>query len=150
MDIGRVNNCHMWVVNPQNHHRLMPIGAVGEILLERPLLANGYYNDSGKTEQAFINGLWVDGKGRNRRFYKTVDLATYNQDGSMSFRGRMGTGMVKLRGQRLDLGEVEAHIKRFIPHEARAYVELLSSPIHSDRLVAFVTTPHGDSSLAED
>jgi amino acid adenylation domain-containing protein len=87
--IGRGNNCYMWLVDPENHHRLMPIGAVGEIILEGPLLAAGYFNDPEKTQQAFVHDLhWASNKGKPRCFYATGDLATYNADGTMSFAGR--------------------------------------------------------------
>jgi acyl-CoA synthetase (AMP-forming)/AMP-acid ligase II len=58
--------------------------------------------------------------------------------------------MVKLRGQRLELGEVEARMKRFLPHDARVCVELMSMQSHSDRLVAFVTTLDGDRLMDQD
>lgn len=139
LNIGRGNNCHMWLVDPENHHRLVPIGAVGEILLEGPLLAHGYFEDKSKTQGAFIHDLkWAKSYGNSRRFYKTGDLARYNHDGTMSFCGRIGT-MVKLRGQRLELGEVESYIKRCVSHTSHVCVELIKKPNTVDKLVAFVT-----------
>ncbi|QKX55515.1 uncharacterized protein TRUGW13939_02608 [Talaromyces rugulosus] len=139
LNIGQGNNCHMWLVDPENHHRLVPIGAVGEILLEGPLLAHGYFEDETKTQAAFIHDLkWARSYGNPRRFYKTSDLARYNHDGTMSFCGRIGT-MVKLRGQRLELGEVESYIKRCVSHTSHVCVELMKKPNNVDKLVAFVT-----------
>lgn len=139
LNIGQGDNCHMWLVDPENHHRLVPIGAVGEILLEGPLLAYGYFEDENKTQAAFIHDpKWAKSYENPRRFYKTGDLARYNHDGTMSFCGRIGT-MVKLRGQRLELGEVESYIKRCVSHKSHVCVELMKKPNTADKLVAFVT-----------
>jgi non-ribosomal peptide synthetase component F len=42
------------MVDPMNHNKLVPLGAIGELLVERPILAPGYLNDPEKTAAAFI------------------------------------------------------------------------------------------------
>ena len=44
----------LWIVDPQNHNRLVHIGAVGELLIEGPILARGCLNDPDKTKSSFI------------------------------------------------------------------------------------------------
>lgn len=113
-NIGRGVGSVSWVVDAANHERLVPIGCVGELLIEGPILARGYYNNPEKTAAAFIKDpAWAEQfdfrPGRQRRFYKTGDLVQYNLDGTLNFIGRKDT-QVKLRGQRVELGEVEHYI----------------------------------------
>lgn len=102
-DIGMPCGVRCWLVDPADHHRLVPVGCVGELLLEGPSLARGYLNDRAKTEDSFI----VE---EGRRFYKTGDLARYNSTlGSFSYVGRKDT-QIKFHGQRIELGEIEHHL----------------------------------------
>lgn len=101
-----------WVVDPENHDRLLPVGAAGELVVEGPTLARGYLNDLGKTQAAFIKSpAWPQGAGskRPRRVYKTGDLVRQNSDGTLDFVGRKDL-QVKVRGQRVEIGEVEHHM----------------------------------------
>ena len=116
-----------WVVDATSHERLVPIGCVGELLIEGPILARGYLNDQKKTVAAFIeNPVWAEHfePGRRRRFYKTGDLVRYNSDGTLNFIGRKDT-QVKLHGQRLELGEVEHHLKSLAPSDWQVIVEMI-------------------------
>ena len=101
-----------WIVDAENHDRLVPLGAPGELLIQGPIVARGYLHDPVKTGAVFIeNPAWLpqnDTEGV-RRFYKTGDLARYNSDGSINFIGRKDS-QVKLRGLRIELGEIEHHI----------------------------------------
>jgi len=54
-NIGRsLSSGHTWIVDPQDHNQLAPVGSVGELLLEGPLLAREYINNVSKTEEVFI------------------------------------------------------------------------------------------------
>ncbi|KAL4870565.1 hypothetical protein BDV12DRAFT_195289 [Aspergillus spectabilis] len=112
--IGNRIGCRLWVVDRDDHHHLVPVGFVGELLVEGPGLARGYLKEPAKTQAAFIENLeWakVPGQGSSppRRMYKTGDLVRYNTDGTLSIVGRKDM-QVKLNGQRLELGEVEHHL----------------------------------------
>ncbi|KAL3427025.1 hypothetical protein PVAG01_00534 [Phlyctema vagabunda] len=116
--IGRPVGCLMWLVKVHDSESLVPIGAVGEILVEGPTLAQGYLNDDEKNAASFISGpAWsrrlrpVGCVDETRRFYKTGDLGKYNSDGTITFVGRKDS-QIKLRGQRMELGEVEATLNR--------------------------------------
>ncbi|KAL8794946.1 MAG: hypothetical protein Q9195_002528, partial [Heterodermia aff. obscurata] len=112
-NIGRAVGGACWIVDISDHNKLAPIGAIGELVIEGPTLARGYLNDESRTSAAFINHpAWAreeNGIHRPRRIYKTGDLAQYNSDGSICYRGRKDT-QVKIRGQRVELYEVEKHL----------------------------------------
>lgn len=121
--IGHGAGLATWIVEPDNHDRLAPVGCVGELLLEGPLVGHGYLNDVEKTSAVFIEDpAWLlqgveckPGQGRQQgrrgRMYKTGDLVRYNEDGSLTFHGRKDT-QVKIRGQRVELGEVEHWVQK--------------------------------------
>lgn len=137
--IGRGFAHHCWVVNPENHHELTPIGCVGELLVQGDSLSRGYINDEEKTNNAFINHVeWLPANvdvGK-RRFYKTGDLVRYNPDGSFNYLGRKDT-QVKIRGQRIELGEIEYQIKLHLPDLKHAAVDIIRHDTH-ESLIAFV------------
>ncbi|WQF86832.1 Putative AMP-dependent synthetase/ligase domain-containing protein [Colletotrichum destructivum] len=102
-------------VNSADCNRLVPVGAVGELLVEGPILARGYLDEADKTAAAFIeNPVWADkhfahhapGGVGSRRFYMTGDLVRLVPDGNIVFVGRKGN-QVKLRGHRVELGDIE-------------------------------------------
>ncbi|MCJ1279558.1 hypothetical protein MMC21_007382 [Puttea exsequens] len=104
-----------WVVDPENHDRLQPIGVVGELVVEGPTLARGYLDDLPKTQAAFIKSpAWSRQAGPTgpRRVYKTGDLVRQNSDGTFEFVGRKDH-QLKVRGQRVELGEVEFHLAKY-------------------------------------
>jgi amino acid adenylation domain-containing protein/non-ribosomal peptide synthase protein (TIGR01720 family) len=111
-NLGRVITCRGWVVSKTNHHILSPVGAVGELLLEGPAVGAGYLNDPEKTAQVFIRDpVWATKLMRLAPavYYKTGDLVRYNSDGTLLYLGRKDV-QTKVRGQRLELSEVEHHL----------------------------------------
>lgn len=52
--IGRGVGVATWVVDTENYHQLIPIGHVGELLLDGPLVVLGYFNSPEKTADAFV------------------------------------------------------------------------------------------------
>ncbi|KGO62069.1 protein of unknown function DUF4009 [Penicillium expansum] len=147
--IGRMAGGVSWVVDADNHHKLVPLGVVGELIVEGPILARGYLNDTKKTTEAFIDPpSWFSEfcerynkiSRCGRRLYKTGDLVRYDADGSLLFIGRKDT-QVKIRGQRVELGEVEHHVRQGLAGNAgpQAVAEVVT-PLGSDvpMLVAFI------------
>ncbi|KAK2879481.1 NRPS [Arthroderma sp. PD_2] len=105
--IGVPLNCAIWLVNPENVDELVPIGAVGELLVEGPGVARGYLDDPVKTAAAFVSQpRWAASDKYKGRYYRTGDLGKYNPDGSICFLGRRDN-QVKVRGQRFELSELE-------------------------------------------
>ena len=135
-----------WITDPRDPHQLAPIGAVGELILQGPLVGQGYLNDPDQTAAAFINvPAWLTqfeshGDMSKAPLYRTGDLASFEQDGSLSYWGRKDS-QAKLRGQRLELGEVEEHTQRFFPGHLKdiaAEVVTTADSRGAPCLVAFV------------
>ncbi|KAJ9487562.1 hypothetical protein VN97_g5752 [Penicillium thymicola] len=144
-NIGYMCSGVSWIVMPTNHHRLVPVGSVGELVLEGWNVGRGYLNEPAKTQRAFVeNPLWMDLGDQMRPpvVYKTGDLVRYNADGSLDFQRRKDT-QVKLRGQRVELGEIEYRIKQSLPNKPDAVVDIICPKDASDqpRLVAFIPVP---------
>lgn len=147
ISIGPGNGASMWITNPNDHDSIMPVGAVGELLVEGPIVGRGYLNDPDKTAAAFIEDpAWLlaghkSYAGRSGRLYKTGDLGRYDPDGSgeIVFVGRKDT-QVKLRGQRVELGEIESQLKARLPSEINVIAEVIvpQGPGGQPTLVAFV------------
>lgn len=58
--LGKSIGSISWIVDPTNHDILTPIGGIGELLIQGPLLSRGYLNDPDKTSAAFIeNPAWL-------------------------------------------------------------------------------------------
>ncbi|KAE8385733.1 hypothetical protein BDV23DRAFT_187957 [Aspergillus alliaceus] len=160
ISIGTGNGAAIWIVDPNDHNVLMPVGAVGELLVEGPIVGQGYLNDPDKTAAAFIHDPdWLVAghngyAGRQGRLYKTGDLGKYDPDGSggIVFAGRKDT-QVKLRGQRVELGEVESHLNARLPAETTVIVEVIKPQASGGQptLVAFITAQstkkNGDTEL---
>jgi amino acid adenylation domain-containing protein len=132
ISIGTGNGACMWIVNLDDHEQLMPAGAVGELLVEGPIVGQGYLNDPEKTATVFINDpAWLlrghgQYTGRRGRLYKTGDLGKYDPDGSggIIFAGRKDT-QVKLRGQRVELGEIESQLGARLPTGTTVIAEVV-------------------------
>ncbi|KAK6216877.1 non-ribosomal peptide synthetase [Colletotrichum tabaci] len=156
-----LDSCRLWVVNPlkqqqqqqqqqndQEHHpsqyELAPIGAIGELYIEGVNVARGYLHDDAKTAAAFLERPpWLDGRQtedsggttpdgeKHHRVYRTGDLAYYNPDGSLRLVGRKDA-QVKLRGQRVELGEIEEAIRQRIPPSITVAVRSFETAGHGD------------------
>jgi aspartate racemase len=92
--------------------QLRPVqaGVTGELCISNPCLARGYLHQPDLTAEKFIANPFHD--GYSRRLYRTGDLARLLDNGNIVFLGRSDT-QVKIRGQRLELGEVESVIRKF-------------------------------------
>ncbi|RYP63079.1 hypothetical protein DL770_009467 [Monosporascus sp. CRB-9-2] len=141
-NIGRGLAVRLWITSSSNHNRLCPIGCIGELLIEGPVLARGYLN-AHQTQASFIeNPIWAEAvPGQRRRFYKTGDLARYNMDGTVSFIGRKDT-QVKFHGRRIEMGEIEYHLSTH-PLLRQSVVTLPTAGIYSKRLVAVLVLKTG-------
>lgn len=111
--------------------RTVPNGAVGELYLSGDQLARGYTSRSGLTSNRFVADPFGDGG----RLYRTGDLVRWTPGGELQYLGR-NDFQVKIRGQRLELGEIEAALLR-MPEVTNAVVTVRGNGT-SERLVAYV------------
>ncbi|KAL7940702.1 hypothetical protein V8C42DRAFT_349296 [Trichoderma barbatum] len=151
---GLPGAARLWIASPASHDRLMPIGCVGELLVEGPVLATGYL-DAGQTARAFVEDpAWaevVDATEplrERRRFYKTGDLARQNADGTVTFVGRKDT-QVKLHGRRIEVGEIEYHLSS---HGLlrQSMVTVAAAGVYAQRLVAIVVLKTSTPTLSSE
>jgi amino acid adenylation domain-containing protein len=101
--VGRpFDNVIVRVLNPAQ--RPMPIGAVGEIHFAGDGIVKGYLDRPELTAEKFVE---IDG----HRFYRTGDMGRVSDDGWLEILGR-NDFQIKVRGMRIELGEVEHHLRR--------------------------------------
>ncbi|MFF2552804.1 amino acid adenylation domain-containing protein [Nocardia sp. NPDC058058] len=103
--------------------RPVPVGATGELYLGGAGLARGYSHRTAATAAHFV----ADPFGpAGARLYRTGDRAAWTADGQLIYKGR-GDFQVKLRGMRLELGEIEAAIAA-APGVAQVVAALVHPP----------------------
>ncbi|KJZ71051.1 hypothetical protein HIM_09578 [Hirsutella minnesotensis 3608] len=117
-------------------------GAVGELCISGKLVGKGYLNRSKLTEERFPT-LADFGE----RIYRTGDLVRILYDGCFDFLGR-ADDQVKLRGQRLEIGEINHAIRTGAP-EVQDVATIMMRPKSSgkDVLVSFIATQKSQSSM---
>ena len=123
----------------------VPTGQPGELLVGGAHLGRGYLDAPGATAERFVPDPFGAPEedpagGRFDRLYKTGDLVRRLADGRIEFLGRIDH-QVKVRGQRIELGEVEAALAA-LPGVARAAAAVRGDGA-ARRLVAYLV-PEGD------
>ncbi|CAI7662043.1 unnamed protein product [Penicillium glandicola] len=135
-------NSLAWIVDPNNHRILLPVGAVGELVIQGPVVARGYLNRPKQTAEYFIPPpRWLSqymSVASDEKLYKTGDLVQYAPCGSLLYRGRKDF-QVKLRGQRFELSEVEEHLRHVFPSASDVIAEVVYLPQGKTKaLAAFI------------
>ncbi|MFD2762593.1 non-ribosomal peptide synthetase [Micromonospora eburnea] len=131
--IGRpIANTRAYIVD--DTLRPVPIGVPGELLLGGVQLARGYLHRPELTADRFVPDPF--GRRSGERLYRTGDLARYRPDGSIEYLGRLDR-QVKIRGHRIELGEVEAVLGE-LPGLAAAAVA-----VHDGQLVGYLAAGAG-------
>jgi amino acid adenylation domain-containing protein len=127
--IGRpIANTQIYLLDA--HLQPVPVGAAGELHIGGEGLARGYLNRPELTAEKFISAPV------SPRLYKTGDFARYRPDGMIECLGRTDS-QVKLRGHRIDLGEIESTLRQY-PDVREAAVLLREDDPGQKRLVAYL------------
>ncbi|MBO0494138.1 non-ribosomal peptide synthetase [Pseudomonas sp. Marseille-Q1929] len=103
LHIGRpMANASVYLLDA--HLRPVPLGVAGELYVGGSGVARGYLNRADLTAERFLEDPFNGG-----RMYRSGDLARWLPDGNIEYLGR-NDDQVKLRGIRVELGEIESHL----------------------------------------
>jgi amino acid adenylation domain-containing protein len=117
----------------------------GELYVRGPALMRGYWGQPAKTREVLVPHPL--GAGHDELVYRTGDLVTLGPEGNYIYLGRRDC-MVKIRGYRVELGEVEAALYRH-PAVREAVVVPVSDELLGSRLRAVVALDHAASLTRE-
>lgn len=120
----------------------VPAGTLGELCVSNPCLARGYLNRPELTAEKFVPNPFSHQPGA--RLYKTGDMARYRADGNIDYLGR-GDYQVKIRGQRLELGELEAVLNEH--PGVRACVAMARGENPDEKYLVAYIVPDPDANL---
>ncbi|MGO4774600.1 AMP-binding protein, partial [Lysobacter sp. 2RAB21] len=138
--IGRpLSHCRVHLLD--EHGRLAPIGVPGELCIGGSGVGLGYWRREELNEERFIADPFADSfaqqTGRNDvRLYRSGDMARWREDGVIEYLGRVDQ-QVKIRGHRVELGDIETHL-RALDAIAEAAVALHRDPVGHLMLAAYV------------
>ena len=136
--IGRpIQNTEVYVLDAQLQP--VPVGMPGELYISGAGVTAGYLGDPHKTAERFVKNIFSP--DLQSKMYRTGDLVRYGEDGAIEFLGR-GDDQVKVRGFRVELGEIEVALAR---HSAvkQAVVVAKEDAQGEKRLLAYVVADGG-------
>lgn len=111
-------------------------GEVGELYLAGPQVVNGYFNDEAKTQSSFVKF-----EGSDLIWYRTGDLASWQESFGLMFHGR-SDDRLKIRGHRIERLDLEMNLRK-----ATGLTQLAALPISKDNFcmdfILFTSTMEG-------
>jgi len=137
-------NTEVFAVTSEGQRASGP-GEVGELYVRGPALMRGYWGQPAKTSEVLVRDPFRADSGE--LVYRTGDLVSLEPSGNYAFLGR-GDSMVKVRGYRVELGEIEAALYRH-PAIQDAVVLPVPDELLGSRLRA-VVTPDGAGDLTRE
>ncbi len=129
---GPIANTRVYVVDQAL--RPQPIGVPGEIVIGGAGVARGYLGRPELTQERFVPNPF----GRDdERLYRTGDLGRWLHDGTIEYLGRLDH-QVKIRGHRIEPGEIESALSRHPSVKQSAVVPRSDEGSSEQRLIAYV------------
>ncbi len=143
MPIGKpIHNYKVYIVNEEQ--QLCPVGVPGEVYISTPALAKGYLNQPERTAQAFIENPFAMGE----KIYKSGDIAKLLDTGLLEYVGRSDS-QLKIRGHRIEIGEIEDHFARLEQIQDVAVIPKKESD-GQNMLVGYFTSVDGSTLSVEE
>ena len=138
--IGRpIANTKLYVLDP--FLKPVPPGVIGELHIGGIGVATGYVNRPELTAEKFVPDLFATTD--DAKMYKTGDRVRFTEDGLIEYVGRVDN-QIKLRGVRIEMGEIEAAICA-VQSVSQAVVIVKESPVGNQQLVAYYSDQHAIS-----
>jgi amino acid adenylation domain-containing protein len=134
--IGRpIANTQVYVLD--DYLQPVPIGVHGDLYIGGDGLARGYLNRPELTAERFIRNPFGDDP--DAPLYRTGDRARYRQDGDIEFLGRLDN-QVKIRGHRVELGEIEAALNQHAAVKDNVVVARARDSSGEKELIGYLVT----------
>jgi amino acid adenylation domain-containing protein len=135
--IGRpIQNTQFYVLD--RRMRRVPVGIPGALYIGGAGVAAGYWDRSGLKSDGFVANPFNPSGGR---LFKTGDEVRYRADGEIEYLGRLDS-QVKVRGLRIELGEVETVVKQH-PGIEQAVAVVREDVAGDQRLVCYAVSRRG-------
>lgn len=122
----------------ENGQQILSKDEKGELLLIGGQVTEGYWRNPEKTKEAFVE---IDTGSGGVRAYRTGDLCFVNEDGDFIYSGRLDS-QIKVDGHRVELGEIEHHLRELIERSNLAVVDAIVGKRR--QLVLFLEQPEED------
>lgn len=139
-------NCEIYILD--EFGQPTPVGVFGELCIGGIQVAKGYWKREDLTREKFINDPFSNETGR--KIYKTGDRARFLPNGTIDYQGRMDF-QVKVRGFRVELGEIEALL---VSHPKISQATVVLKAIHGEQgaksLVAYYVTKNRNDDISSD
>ncbi|MQY09706.1 AMP-binding protein [Actinomadura macrotermitis] len=144
LSIGHAHAGAEWTIHDEDGRPIREVGVTGQIYLRSPALFSGYWDDPEATANALVPDPLNPASGQ--RVLRTGDLAYRGATGELYFCGRADS-QVQVRGNRVELGEVERRIQEH-PRVAAAVVLLPPRADGQAELSAFVVMKPGEDPVS--
>jgi len=141
--IGRPMPTYTIVILDPLRDEALPLGDAGEIGIAGIGVAEGYLNRQELTEAKFIPDFLSLPNNLSGRIYRSGDLGRINDEGEIEYLGRLDT-QVKLRGHRVELGEIETVLLE-VPEISQAAAAIVEVAPGAKELVAYYAIRGGAS-----
>jgi amino acid adenylation domain-containing protein len=142
--IGKpITNTQLYILDEQME--LVPQGVRGELYLGGDGVGRGYVNRAVQTAERFVPDAYSAQSGA--RMYRTGDVGRYREDGNIEYLGRRDE-QVKVRGHRVEMGEVEAALSRV--RGVKESVVVMEAGEGGGRLIAYVVGEDGEAKGASE
>ncbi len=139
VSIGKAMKGNIAAVLTDEHAEASP-GIAGELCLGGIQLTEGYWKDTEKNKQSFF--VVNDSANQQVKYYKTGDLCKTDEEGDIFYMGRLDH-QVKVQGYRVELPEIEFHVKNYL-EKKNAAVVAFSDVINNTDLGLVIESPEYD------